>query len=586
MEPWEEAAAAAQGKPQGGPLMPWEEAAQAMQPRTGFVERMGNDINKRVGAVKQADQAYLSGQQSLPESVGQIMMNGGAGLVNDLVGNAAISGYHALVDEGSLADQGMKAAGRAIAPAAQYVGEKLDEVAPEGGRARRNLDAAGNAIGLGTMFMPIGQGGSAAARAAGAGEAAVKAAPGAAKAAAEAAGGVPGALKRAVSAAEIPSADLVRGEAHKAYDFADNVGGVIAPHARDQFLDTISTLHPQSAEVPLDKGYQGVLEFMNSRRGQPLTLQGAQDIDMHLGDLVNSEVMNNGKLSAAGRKYADLQSALREYTRNPDPANLIGGAEGFQAWQEGQRLWQKQAQLRDVESIFNKADTADNPARVIKRGFERLNNDPKRLNGYSDEAKALIRKAATSSMAGDILNTFSSKLLGIIGAGVHGVPGAIFGEAASLASRGAGEALQVSKANKVAREIAKDYQFNAPNVPPAAPLKQLPAPGGAPGFYVDSMGNVSRTPNPAQEIVAGGAPREIRGAPVDPAQAAEMGQGQFLLPDPAAFSEMQVDRLGNVIPKQPGSGVVGTGGLISPEELGRMKPEDALKYLNSLKRKK
>lgn len=554
----------------------------------GFVQSVGDAYDKRLNNVQKiSDVDAANGVSSLREAAhvagegfGLMKDVGGAGmheLFKDAV-NDPLNPAYVVSGAANLIGKGAKAVG--LDKAAEYVGNKYDKYIPENTPLRQDLNAAGNFGAVMSSVAPVADAVRVGQAIVPAALDAAKAAPGAVLNAAKAA---PGAIKAAFTPEAIATADQIRTNANRAYQYADKVGGTIAPEARDAFLQKVNNLHPPSPEVPIDKSYQEVLNTLNSRAGQPLSLSGAQDIDKYLGDAINNEVMPNGKLSEAGKKILDVQNELREYTRNPDPSHIIGGSQGFQAWQEGQRLWQKQAQMRDVESIFAKADVANNPESVIKNGFGRLANDPKKMRGWDPAIAQMVKDAATSSATGDMLRTFGSRLIPQIAGAVHGLPGAALGQAASLASRSAATALQVKKAAKVARALAKDADFAAPEA--AAPLKQLPPPGAGTNFYADNLGNVSRTPSAANEVITPGAERAINGIPGEAAAPVEAQPGQLALPHPSAFDNFQVDSLGNVIPKQ-GTGVAGTGGLISNAELARMKPADAVKYLNSLKRKK
>lgn len=555
-------------------------------PEQNLLQKIGGAYDKRVNNVQRISDVDAANGVSAPREAAHIAGEG-FGMMKDAGGAVLGSAYKTIVPESDQQDiaklmglmgKGAKAVG--LDKAADYVGKKYDEYVPENTPLRQDLNAAGNFGAVMSGVAPVADAIRAGQAIAPAVVDAAKAAPGAALKAAKAA---PGVVKNALTPGEKITADAVREEATKAYNYADTVGGTIAPEARDGFLAKVNSMHPASAEVPLDKSYSDVLEVLNSRAGQPLSLQGAQDIDKFLGDKINGEVMVNGKLTEAGKKMSDIQSALREYTRDPDPAHIVGGAQGFEAWQQGQKLWQKQAQLRDIENILAKADVSDNAATIIKNGFGRLSNDARKMRGYDPAIQAMIKNVATSNEAVDFMRKMGSSLIPQIGAVLHGAPGAILGEAVNFAGKKGATAVQVGKAAKVAREIAKDSKFTPPSA--SAPLKQLPPPGAGTNFYADNLGNVSRTPNPVNEIVQPGAPRDIRGVPAEPAAAAEVPNQPLALPHPSAFDNFQVDSQGNVIPKQ-GAGVAGTGGLISNAELARMKPADALKYLNSLKRRK
>lgn len=289
------------------------------------------------------------------------------------------------------------------------------------------------------------------------------------------------------------TADMEKAEAQKAYQYADKVGGVISPQGRNEFVNTVNSLHPPSSEVPVEPVYQNVLDTINAKKDRPLTLKGAQDIDEYLGDKINGEVMNNGQLSSTGKKLLDVQTTLRQYTRDPNATNIIGGDQGFKAWQEGQARWHNQAQLRDIQQIIEKATAPNvgNQAQAIQNGFGRLMVNPKRFKQYSPAAQDLIQKAAEGSVAVDALKSMGSRLLPIIAGATHGPLAGIAGEAVSQIGKSGAAAVQLGKANKVAKAIVgkdwKPFIEPTPTPQPVPPTLALPSPTSAMAMPADQI---------------------------------------------------------------------------------------------------
>ena len=84
--------------------------------------------------------------------------------------------------------------------------------------------------------------------------------------------------------------------------------------------------------------------------------------------------------------------------------------------------------MKDIERIIKGAEGRPQPSTIIKNGFIRLRNDPKRFNKYSPDEQFAIKKAAsTGTLEGFV--KLSGSGLAPIGAGLvvkrFGIPGAI-----------------------------------------------------------------------------------------------------------------------------------------------------------------
>lgn len=582
--------------PQGGALdmAAMDKVAGLSEP--GMLTRIGNDYDQRLQNLEQIDVSNIEGKSGTAHKFARQAAQG-LGMAGDVGGEAVkslmetagegLKFIHPSLYEGLTSAKDL--AGKLIEPAAALVKEKYRHVVPAGSEADLDINALGNTVaGLSTVI-PAAQGIKAAAPVVGeiAGDVVngIKAAPGAAVNAAKAAGTAVNDAKTAIQnkfkPSDIASVKELETEAHKAFGYADKVGGIQPPSVRNSMLDEMQQVYKKTDEHDDDAVFRKALDKLESNRGKPLTLSAAHGIDKNLNELIGKEIDVTGRMSPTGYRLEQLQDILRDHTYGAAPKSVIGGNQGSLAWAEGNRLWQKKYQMTDVENIFRGSEFAKNPKEFIQKGFERLARNPKKFKNLPPDIQADVEAAAKGSIPANLLSKLSSSLLTVIGAAVHGVPGAIAGEAVNLAASKGASALQMAKANKVARSISKNGKFVEPPAP-AAPLL-LPAPGSGTSFYADALGNVSRTPNPANEIVAG-QPRPIVGAPADvvpPAQPPEP-PNQLLLSSPESFQNLQVDRMGNVIRANPGQ----AEGFKTLQDILRMSPENARKYLNSLKGKK
>lgn len=257
----------------------------------------------------------------------------------------------------------------------------------------------------------------------------------------------------------IPGAEQIRQKASELYQLADQRGGVLSANFTDDFLDRLNKLKPQTEMGQMvggDDALSVMTEKLNQIRGRPMTLQAAQEIDEIIGDAIDSHV-EMGMLKKSGKKLQDVQNLLRGMIDDVDERFVEGGKEGFDALKEARQMWSSSFKLNDIEKILMRAEMSDNPATVIKNGFRTLSTNASKLRGYTPDERKFIEQAAKGNMASDILRTGGSRLIPIItGASTGNLGATAAGAAGSMASRGAATKLQISKANNVAKQVAKN----------------------------------------------------------------------------------------------------------------------------------
>jgi soluble lytic murein transglycosylase-like protein len=287
------------------------------------------------------------------------------------------------------------------------------------------------------------------------------------------------------------TSDDIRMMANRAYQAADDTGGILKPDVTNKFIDEIEGLAPQTAQgkaLAGDNALTKNTEILRTFRGQPITLKSAQEIDEILGDKIDEFVdKTTGAISKEGKKLLDVQNAFRKSMDNATEADVVGGNRGgFESWKQGKKLWSQAAKLRDVEKIIQRAEFTDNPATAIKTGFRNLYVNKARMRGFAPDEARLIKKAAETGVISDALRTFGSRLIpmgvAVSGGGLGATAAA---QAGSMASRGAATKIQVNRAGRVADAIAANANKVAapPNATPLpvsegafAPLLNQPSP--------------------------------------------------------------------------------------------------------------
>lgn len=449
------------------PLQPSKTAAPQVQDlqaafdakKAGFIDRVKNDYAKRVEGAQKAADAYVAGQQTLPETILQHALNGGAGLGSDVIGEALTSAGRGLNTitfggAGKVAENVLGAvANSPLGDAARYVGDKYSALETQYPRAMRNVDAAGNALGIASSFIPIKEGVSVA-RAAGKTVDEIATSPAVVKAAKAVATGA----EKAVNTKKIiPNSEEIRSLGSQLFKQAENEGGVIAPQVADKFRDKVMNTLNLEGEAKIfasNPTAQKIAEQIGQFKGQPLNFETAKAIDEHLGDLAYDTMDTFGKLDSNGKKFLDLQRELRDAMDTLPNSPTI---------KEARKYWSASLKMQDVERILKRADGKEQPVTVIKNGFNALLNRGDKLKGYSPEEIKAIQKAAKTGIVTDAVKLAGSGLvpigMGITGA-IGGPVGAAIGAGAGFAvqqgSKAIGVARQTSRANSVSEAIAKN----------------------------------------------------------------------------------------------------------------------------------
>ena len=126
-----------------------------------FFQRVGDDYTKRVGIGQQSADAYVSGKQSLPETMLQQGFNMGVALGSDVIGQGLVSAGRGLnnITFGGAGIVGKNVldyvANSPVGDAAKYIGNQYSNFATENPRAARNVNAVGNLLGVAGAFTPI-----------------------------------------------------------------------------------------------------------------------------------------------------------------------------------------------------------------------------------------------------------------------------------------------------------------------------------------------------------------------------------------------------------------------------------------------
>lgn len=273
------------------------------------------------------------------------------------------------------------------------------------------------------------------------------------------------------------NADEIKALSQATYKEADNKGGILKPDLTNKFIDEVQKMAPQTGPGKLlsgDSASSKVSEIIQQFRDKHLTLKSAEEIDQALSDKIDDFYVD-GRLKAQGKKLLDIQDKFREVINDASPNDVLGGKDGFDALAKGRELWAAQTKLRDIEKIFTRAESMDNPATAIKNGFNTLQNSASRMRGFNAAEKAAIASAAKSGLMTDIAKTFGSRLIPILAASTGGgLTGTAAAAATAMASRGLATKIQMAKGQKVAGLVASRALPATAAAPPQPALTYQP----------------------------------------------------------------------------------------------------------------
>jgi hypothetical protein len=255
----------------------------------------------------------------------------------------------------------------------------------------------------------------------------------------------------------LPTSQDVRAAASQAYATANSAGGILKPNITDNFVNNAESVLPQEPRIKAMMGETSstkIIDSLQSWRGTPMTLGETQELDKHLGDMMESEVdPKTGILNAQGNNLLKIQQALRDAWGNATEADTIGGKVGFDAAKEGRDLWAASSKANDIERIMTRAQYMDNPATGIKTGFRNLVANPSRMRGFTADEQDAIKAAAQTGIIANTLRYASSGLVPIIAAATGGGEAGGIGLAISHAAKTAVTGMQMNKANQALAQI-------------------------------------------------------------------------------------------------------------------------------------
>lgn len=488
---------AGSGAPQAAPAQasnPFDQfdAPAKPAPEPGFLTRVGNDLSARNDQVNNAVGQFGVGPTSLLAGVGK----GVAGSANDIIGEGVKSAYTSLPDAVTKPiNKAASTAGNYIAntDAGKYMLGKAGEAsniyknfAAQNPATASDLESVGDIGAAAANLVPLAKGATEVG-----GPLVDAVGPSVAKFATDE--GTRAGIVADANAAKIamPTAPQIRNVAGRAFDKADELGGMLTPDETNTWISRASQNLPQSPEARLLEGDTPVTKYvenLQSLQDRPLSYQALDDIDKGLTRKIDGERKPDGTLTPEGSQWVGIQSDLRSTMSDPGVADAEGN-EGLAARKQAQGLWAQQARLDEVQRAFNRGNSREIPITGIRNEFRSIEQSPKRFNLYTPEEQKLISNLASSSATADMVRTAGSRLINYLAIG-HGNPaGVLAAQFGTRAARDFGSSLKEGMLNKLQGQILsrqelpsldRPYQYNQEAVYGRPQLEAPPIYGQSP----------------------------------------------------------------------------------------------------------
>lgn len=282
-------------------------------------------------------------------------------------------------------------------------------------------------------------------------------------------------LKKATNKIDKIDSEQLKEVASRAYKTADEQGGVLSASARNKMLDKInnSKIIRQDKEGLFESGKDEIekyVENINKSYGKDFNFSAALAKDQQITDAINT---GDNYKNSIGNRYREIQKILRETIEDAKPSDLVGKSDGFQTYKEARKLWSRSMKLKQIEKIVETAEAATgDKATSLKSQFRTLLNNDKKLRGFTDKEKAIMKKIAKTGGITDIARILGNRMVGAGGGfATGGLPGMAIGIGTTQAARKVGEKLQMSKVDQLIDQIV-DAQNNI--LPQTRKLSILP----------------------------------------------------------------------------------------------------------------
>lgn len=260
----------------------------------------------------------------------------------------------------------------------------------------------------------------------------------------------------------IPNSNELKKQASNLYKSYELQQATVNPDSVSEFMyKMIDDFTPPDAikrkgfeDGSVSKALDKVVDLISAG---DMTLEGIDEIDKKLTQMVNNEYTFPKGISPDGLEIQKIQENFRDFVENLSEENISGGKAVFEPLKKAREVWSRAKRLEDIENIIKRSQMFyKQPSTAIKTGLRKLLKDiqGKKKRGYSPEEIKAIKKAGETGVIDDLIETAGSRLLQIGGTLKRGAVGAAAGGVASQVMRQAGVNRQMNKMQDLSDMIA------------------------------------------------------------------------------------------------------------------------------------
>lgn len=465
----------------------------------GIFDRIKSDYQKRLNEGQQAIDAHNSGQQGSGLTALDYLGKVGFGTVADAGGEAikSIASYAPQGVKNAVSNTVSNISNSPVGVAARAVGNQYQDLAQRYPNATRHVEAIADIGSVLAPEVPIK------------GTSIAGAAMDAAQTGGKAVGKFVGdAAKDLITSPEKPivkgtlgdAAAADKAAASKAYNVSAAENVQFTPQALQDLSGKLTSLAPKAdAEARVWNKSQAAShanDLLETMQKEPLTLNGALAQRSSINDSWKA-AKRSGKDNEA-RMLSEVKDVLDKTMMNQDTAT----------WQNANHLWAKAATKQDLADMVTSAEGRAQPANSLDTAINKY------LNGWKGDVlpnneRAALQDVVNNTAKSELFKSVSGRLINHVatgvGARVGGIPGAIAGHLigtyGSMFARDAAMTAKLKKLDTVFEAIDKRPSPSIAKSTAQRPMLSLPPPNIGTNFHVDSLGNISRTPNAASEVV-------------------------------------------------------------------------------------
>lgn len=421
-------------------------AVEEVKKESTFSDRVKSNVAKRQAQMQGSADAYVAGEQSLPETMAQQGL-AFAGVVPDTIGEMLSSVTPQPVKD--VLSSGVKAVGSLPSFSGRTIGEdvpaELSSIAKANPRLARNTQAGMDALNV------IGTGYG------------IKSAINVADQLGSKAINAPVVKNylqddRNIAGLEAgtPKIDDLGKAASDSYEEAQFLGATFKP---EQASNRIAKQLKQALPKPIagkvltdeDQIFIKNLKEYEGLEGQPLSLDDIKRLDETLSSKITAKFIDpkTGMPDANGRRLQKFQYSVRKII---DDINEPGN----DALINGRTLWAAKRRVDDLDAIAERASVAASPEKALQAGYRALYNDKDAIRGWPDEAVELLKRAATPGIAAEVLGPITNRLLAVVSLGSGNLAAGATAHLGGMAARGLKGAVIARRGKKVQQSITEE----------------------------------------------------------------------------------------------------------------------------------